>query len=294
TEGCSNACSYCMIPSIRGRLRSRDLDDVVSEARRLERLGVKELTLIGQDLTAYGLDLASKDARLPELLTRLLQETDIPWLRTLYLYPQRITDHLLQVIAENDRLLPYLDIPFQHVSPSILRLMNRPSVGGALDELMARIRHIVPQAAIRTTFIVGFPGETEADVVMLEDFLQKHLLDHVGVFSYSNEEGSAAAKLPDHCPEEVKEERLQRLMELQAGISLAKNLRRVGTIEQVLVEGVSAETDLLVEGRLRSQAPDIDGCVYINAGECAVGDLVDVEITEAHTYDLVGEIVDAV
>lgn len=292
TEGCSNACSYCMIPSIRGRLRSRELDDVVAEARRLGRGGVKELTLIGQDLTAYGLDLATKDLRLTGLLTRLLQETEIPWLRTLYLYPQRITDSLLQLIAENERLLPYLDIPFQHVSPSVLRLMNRPCAVGALDELMGRIRTILPHAAIRTTFIVGFPGETEEDVVMLEEFLQTYRLDHVGVFAYSNEEGSKAAKLPDHLPEEVKEERLQRLMELQAEISLSKNQELVGAVKQVLVEGVSAETDLLLEGRMRTQAPDIDGCVYINAGECTIGDLVDVMITEAHTYDVVGEIVD--
>lgn len=291
TEGCSNACSYCMIPSIRGRLRSRSLDDVVVEALRLQGRGVKELTLIGQDLTAYGLDLGGNDARLPALLGRLLRETAIPWLRTLYLYPQRITDHLLQLIADNDRLLPYLDIPLQHVSPSILRLMNRPSAAGALDDLMARIRRILPQATIRTTFIVGFPGETEDDVQMLEDFMQTYRLDHVGVFAYSNEEGSAAAKLSGHCPEEVKEERLQRLMELQAGISLSKNQEMVGRVEQVLVSGVSAETDLLLEGRLRSQAPDIDGCVYINAGECSAGDLVNVLITEAHTYDVVGEIV---
>jgi len=294
TEGCSNTCSYCMIPSIRGRLRSRDLDDVIAEVKRLAGQGVKELTLIGQDLTAYGLDLVGqgKDVRLPGLLARLLEETTIPWLRMLYLYPHRITDALLQMIADHERLLSYLDIPLQHVSPAVLRLMNRPFGSGAIDELFGRIRRIVPQAAIRTTFIVGFPGETEADVRMLEDFLRTYRLDHVGVFAYSNEEGSAAARLPHHCPEELKEERLQRLMELQAEISLAKNQELVGTVDQVLVEGVSAETELLLEGRLRSQAPDIDGCVYINAGQCEIGDIVDLRITEAHTYDVVGEIVE--
>jgi ribosomal protein S12 methylthiotransferase len=292
TEGCSNACSYCLIPAIRGRLRSRDLDDVIEEAQRLEQQGVKELTLIGQDLTAYGLDLGTKGPRLPLLLERLLAETTIPWLRMLYLYPHRITDSLLQMLADNDRLLSYLDIPLQHVSPTILRAMNRPYAAGAIDELFARIRRIVPGAAIRTTFIVGFPGETEADVAMIEDFLTTYRLDHVGVFAYSSEEGSPAAGLPGHCPEEVKEERLNRLMELQAEISLAKSQELVGTIEQVLVEGVSSETDLLLEGRLQSQAPEIDGCVYINAGECRVGDIVNLRITEAHTYDLVGEIVE--
>jgi len=292
TEGCSNACSYCMIPAIRGRLRSRDLDDVVCEAQKLEGQGVKELTLIGQDLTAYGLDLGKQGPRLVQLLTRLLSETTIPWLRMLYLYPHRISDPLLQMIADHERLLPYLDIPLQHVSPNILRLMNRPFAKGALDELFARIRRIIPQAAIRTTFIVGFPGETEDDVDMLEDFMQTYRLDHVGVFAYSNEEGSKAAKLPNHCPDELKEERLDRLMQLQAEISLEKNQKLVGTITQVLVEGVSSETDLLLEGRLRSQAPDVDGCVYINSGECAVGDIVDLRVTEAHTYDVVGEIIE--
>jgi ribosomal protein S12 methylthiotransferase len=292
TEGCSNSCSYCMIPAIRGRLRSRNLDDVVSEAQKLGGQGVKELTLIGQDLTAYGLDFAQQGPRLVQLLSRLLSGTTIPWLRMLYLYPQRITDSLLQLIADNDRLLPYLDIPLQHVSPNVLRLMNRPNAPGALDQLLARIRRIVPQAAIRTTFIVGFPGETEADIDMLEVFMRDYRLDHVGVFAYSNEEGSEAAKLPSHCSEEIKEERLDRLMRVQAEISLAKNEALVGSITQVLVEGVSEETDLLLEGRLRSQAPDIDGCVYINSGECAVGDIVDLRITEAHTYDVVGEIIE--
>ena len=292
TEGCSNNCSYCMIPSIRGRLRSRGLDDVMQEAQRLGQQGVRELTLIGQDLTAYGLDLGGQGPRLVHLLGRLLTETTIPWLRMLYLYPHRITDQLLHLMANHERLLPYLDIPLQHVSPRILRLMNRPFGAGEIGELFARIRRIVPQAAIRTTFIVGFPGETEDDVAMLEDFMETYRLDHVGVFAYSNEEGSAAASLPDHCSEEEKEERLHRLMGLQAGISLAKNQELVGTINQVLVEGVSSETDLLLEGRLRSQAPEIDGCVYINAGQCEVGDIVALRITEAQPYDLVGEIVD--
>ena len=291
TEGCSNACSYCMIPAIRGPLRSRGLDDVVREAQRLSAQGVKELTLIGQDLTAYGLDLGPGGPRLEQLLARLAEETTIPWLRTLYLYPQRITDSLLELIADHGSLLPYLDIPLQHVSPAVLRSMGRPAAKGALDGLLSRIRSILPQAAIRTTFIVGFPGETEDDIVLLEEFLRTYRLDHVGVFAYSPEEGSAAARLPNPCPEEVKEERVQRVMELQADISLARHQQRVGTIEPVLVEGLSSETDLLLEGRLRSQAPDIDGCVYINSGECMAGDIVDILITEAHAYDLVGEIV---
>ena len=291
TEGCSNRCSYCVIPAIRGPLRSRPLDDVLAEAARLDRAGVKELTLIGQDLTAYGLDLAARDAGLPELLARLLAETSIPWLRLLYLYPHRLDDRLLRLLADNGRLTPYLDIPLQHVSPKVLRAMNRPAQAGGIEELFARIRELLPQAAIRSTFIVGFPGEDEEDVRQLEDFLRRERLDHVGVFAYSSEEGSAAAKLPGRLGEREKNRRRDRLLRLQAEISLAKNQSLIGRVVPVLVEGVSAETELLLEGRMPSQAPEIDGCVYITDGNCATGDMVKVRITEAHTYDLAGEIV---
>ncbi len=291
TEGCSNRCSYCVIPAIRGPLRSRPLDDVLAEATRLDQAGVKELTLIGQDLTAYGLDLAERYAGLPELLVRLLAETSIPWLRLLYLYPHRLDDRLLRLLADNGRLTPYLDIPLQHVSPKVLRAMNRPAQAGGIEELFARIRELLPQAAIRSTFIVGFPGEDEEDVRQLEDFLRRERLDHVGVFAYSSEEGSAAAKLPGRLGEREKNRRRDRLLRLQAEISLAKNQALIGRVVPVLVEGVSAETELLLEGRMPSQAPEIDGCVYITDGNCATGDMVKVRITEAHTYDLAGEIV---
>lgn len=291
TEGCSNRCSYCMIPSIRGKLRSRALDDVLTEALNLEQQGVKELTLIGQDLTAYGTDISAGSSGLVSLLKLLLRETSLPWIRTLYLYPHRITEAQLDLIADNPRLLPYLDIPLQHVSPAVLQRMNRPHDFGRVETLFKKIQQKLPHAAIRTTFIVGFPGETEADVAMLEAFMRTYRLNHVGVFAYSNEDGCAAAQLPDHCPEEVKEERLARLMELQSEISLARNQELVGTIDTVLVEGLSRETDLLLEARTRFQAPEIDGCVYINEGECEAGDLVDLKFTEAHPYDLVGEIV---
>ena len=291
TEGCSNKCSYCMIPSIRGKLRSRELADIIVEAQRLESQGVKELTLVGQDLTAYGIDLSGQKTDLTSLLSQLLKETTIPWIRTLYLYPHRIKDSQLELIAESPRLVPYLDIPLQHVSDSVLRLMNRPYGYSKLEELFSRINEKLPNAAIRTTFIVGFPGETPEDVDMLEEFMLKFKLDHVGIFTYSNEDGCEAAKLPNHCPESLKEERMQRLMAIQAEISLAKNKEFVGSVEQVLVEGLSKETDLLLEGRTRFQAPDVDGCVYINDGDCRAGDIVNLKFTEAHTYDLVGEIV---
>jgi len=289
TEGCINRCTYCMIPSIRGTLRSRAMADIVSEARRLDQSGVRELCLIAQDLTAYGLDQGQP--QLAELLQQLLAGCDIPWLRLLYLHPQRVKQPLLDLMAANPRLLPYLDIPIQHTNDRILKLMNRPYGRRYLEELFGRIRATLPDIALRTTLMTGFPGETEADVDEMEAFLLSQQLDHVGIFTYSNEEGCAAANLPDHCAPEVMEARRDRLMAVQAEISLSKNQNRVGKIEEVLVEGVSSETDLLLEGRTRYQAPEIDGTVYINEGVCASGDLVQVRITEAHHYDLVGEIV---
>lgn len=289
TEGCDNRCSYCLIPSIRGRLRSREIDDLVIEARGLEKAGVKELTLVAQDLLAYGMDRGQGE--LTELLAAILGQTNIPWLRLLYLHPARLKRDFLRFMAENPRILPYFDIPVQHVSNRILQLMNRPYKKARLEELIGDIRQILPESAIRTTLMVGFPGETEAEFGEIAEFLKKHLFDHVGVFTYANEEGCKAQGLPNHCSEEVKETRRDGIMELQAAISLEKQQAYIGKTVQVLVEGVSRETDLLLEGRTRYQAPDIDGCVYITAGTTNPGDLTEVIITEAHPYDLVGEIV---
>jgi len=289
TEGCINRCSYCLIPDIRGKLRSRTISDLTTEARRLDSEGVKELTLVAQDLLAYGLDL-EKQTNLIVLLKQLLAETDIPWIRVLYLHPARVNEDLLHLMAANTRIVPYLDIPFQHVSDHILRLMNRPYTKVQLAELMKTIRHLLPPTALRTTMMVGFPGETEDDIAEMTDFLQEHHFDHLGVFAYANEEGCKAASLPDQIAEETKEERLRKIMELQADISFTELQKHVGSVEQVLVEGLSKESDLLLEGRTRYQAPEIDGCVYITRGTVEPGALVDVTITEAHTYDLVGEL----
>lgn len=293
TEGCANRCAYCLIPSLRGDLRSRHLADLVNEVGMLAENGVQEVTLVAQDLTAYGHDLGPGAPHLVELLRALLDASDIPWFRLLYLYPTRVNAELLDFMAANPRIVPYLDIPLQHVSDSVLKGMNRPYGRRQIEALLARIRSLLPQAAIRTTFMVGFPGETEADVQQLADFMEEQKLAHVGIFGYSNEEGCAAYHLPGQCSEEEKSERRQRLMELQSGISLAKNQAMVGRVEKVLVEGWSRETDLLLEGRTRFQAPEIDGCVYINAGVGNPGDIVEVLITEAHPYDLVGEIIGA-
>ena len=291
TEGCSNRCAYCLIPSLRGDLRSRPLADLVNEAGMLAENGVRELTFVAQDLTAYGLDLGPGAPRLVDMLCEMLTACDIPWFRLLYLYPTRVNTELLEFMATNSRVVPYLDIPLQHVSDSVLKAMNRPYGRKQIESLLGKIRSILPQAAIRTTFMVGFPGETEEDVQQLGEFMREQELAHVGIFGYSNEEGCAAYDLPKQCSEEEKNERRQRLMELQGEISLVRNQAMVGKVEKVLVEGWSRETDLLLEGRTRFQAPEIDGCVYINDGVANPGDLVDVRITEAHPYDLVGEIV---
>lgn len=289
TEGCNNRCSYCMIPSIRGNLRSRPIPDLIEEARQLEQAGVQELTLIAQDLTAYGNDLADHDIVL--LLQEILAQTDIPWFRLLYLYPTGITDELLKLIASESRIVPYLDIPLQHVSDIVLKRMNRRYGQKIIEELLVRIRKHIPGCAVRTTLLLGFPGEQKEDVDEVISFLQKWELDHVGIFRYEDEEGSAAFKLKDKVDEETKEQRYNTVMAVQAEISAVKQQRYVGTIEQVLIEGLSPESDLLLEGRTRYQAPDIDGCVYITDGIADPGEIVRVRITEAHPYDLVGEIV---
>ncbi len=290
TEGCSNRCTYCMIPSIRGDLRSRPIADLVTEARSLEAGGVRELTLIAQDLTAYGRDLGMT-AGLVRLVESLLAETTIPWLRLLYLYPATVSDDLLGLMASSPRIVPYLDIPFQHVSDRVLARMHRRYGRSDLDDLVARIRSRVPSCALRTTLLVGFPGETTGDVDEMVEALRGWRLDHVGVFRYQDEEGSAAFALDGKVDEEEKAARYARVMEVQSAISREKQQRYVGRVEPVLVEGLSRESDLLLEGRTRFQAPDIDGCVYITAGTADPGEIVPVRITEAHPYDLVGEIV---
>lgn len=300
TEGCNNRCTYCMIPAIRGDLRSRSVQDLLVEAKSLEQKGVKELSLIAQDLTAYGDDFSghlvksgAKDKKdnLVTLLRQLLAQTDIPWFRLLYLYPSSVSAELLELMAEQPRILPYLDIPFQHVSDPVLQRMGRRYGQQELEQLISMIRQILPNCALRTTMMVGFPGETEDDVHKLLDCLQRWQIDHLGVFPYEAEQGSVAADFAGQVDKERGEERFARVMGLQAEISTQQLKQYVGKKEPVLVEGVSQETDLLLEGRTRYQAPDIDGCVLINDGTARPGDILTVEITETHTYDLVGRII---
>ena len=257
----------------------------------LEARGVNELSLIAQDLTAFGKERRGKED-LHGLLKRLLQETAIPWLRLLYLYPTGIDERILHLMAENPRLLPYLDMPIQHASSKVLAAMNRRYTLDDLTRRIDNIRRIVPDIALRTTLLVGFPGETPDDIKQLEEFLRQSRFDHVGIFSYSNEEGSPSEKFAGHCSDEEKAARRDRLLQVQADISTEALKNYVGRVEAVLVEGKSSESDLLLEGRTRFQAPEVDGCVYIVNGVLNPGDIVDVHITEAHVYDLVGEIVE--
>jgi ribosomal protein S12 methylthiotransferase len=289
TEGCNNHCSYCMIPSIRGRLRSRSIEDLVAEAQSLEQRGVIELSLIAQDLTAFGNDLSPQEP-LSTLLTHLLARTTIPWIRLMYLYPSGITDELIDLVARSPRILPYMDIPLQHISNSILKGMNRRYSREGVVRLLDKIRIAMPEVALRTTFLLGFPGETRSDVADLKDFLHTARFDHVGVFAYANEEGCPAELMSEQIDESEKNERVEQVLSEQSAIS-ARNLQRyIGKTEAVLVEGTSPETDLLLAGRTRFQAPEIDGCVLINEGKTNPGEIVNVEITEAQVYDLVGRI----
>jgi ribosomal protein S12 methylthiotransferase len=289
TEGCDNKCSYCMIPSIRGPLRSRSLNDLVEECKNLEALGVREISIIAQDTSAYGRDLQG-DLGLVSLINGLLKQTGIPWIRLLYLYPSGITDDLIQIMSENSRIVPYLDIPLQHVSSDILRRMNRRYSAEGIYSLIHRLRRKLPEIALRTTFLVGFPGETEADLLQIESFLRDVQLDHVGIFSYTNEEGASSEHYEKQIPEEEKIQRRDHLLSVQTGISARLLQKYVGTVQPVLVEGLSNETDLLLEGRTRFQAPDVDGCVYINDGVANPGDIVPVRIIESQVYDLLGGI----
>lgn len=290
TEGCDNHCSYCLIPSIRGRLRSRQVDDLVLEAGRLAGQGVRELNLIAQDLTAYGNDLAGGE-ELVFLLKQLLSTTDIPWIRLLYLYPTTTREALLELMAENPRIVPYLDMPFQHVSDRVLKMMNRHYGHKCLDNLIRMARSYLPDCALRSTFLVGFPGETDRDIDLLAQCLEDWQLDHVGVFQYQDEEECAAHGLPGKIDDDEKQSRYERIMRVQAGISEKKIKKFTGRVEPVLIEGLSPETELLLEGRTKYQAQGIDGCVYITDGQASPGDIVPVRISETHIYDLVGVIV---
>lgn len=290
-EGCSNCCSYCVIPSLRGAFRSRPVSQLLAEARTLVAGGVRELNLIAQDITGYGRDLPERPT-LAALIRELAKLEGLAWIRLLYAYPDGIGDDLIEIIKSEPKVCKYLDIPLQHVSDPILARMNRRSTEAEVRALIARLRSEIPGITLRTSLIVGFPGESDDDFKKLVQFVEEAQFDRLGVFCYSREEGTPAAEMPDQISERVKRERYKKLMRSQARVSFKRNRRLVDTIEQVLVEGYSEETELLLKGRSSRQAPDIDGQVYITAGSANVGDIVPLRITDSSDYDLIGEIVD--
>jgi len=290
SEGCDYTCSFCIIPTLRGRHRSRNVEDVVAEVRGLAAGGVREVVLVAQDSTRYGLDHGLRDG-LAYLLRRLGRVDGIRWVRVMYAYPATLSDGILDAIGSEEKVVKYVDIPLQHASEPVLRRMKRPTGRGNLLGMVERIRRRVPGVAVRTSFIVGFPGETDEDFERLLEFVKTAEFDHVGVFTYSDEEGTASYELTSRVEPRVREARRRRLMSLQKRISRRRNRRRVGERHTVLVEGTHPESDLLMRGRLATQAPDIDGQVIVNDGTAAPGSFVTCEVTEGHPYDLVARVV---
>ena len=288
-EGCDYRCAFCIIPHLRGNQRSRTIESIVAEAQQLASQGVKEIILISQITTNYGLDIYGKP-KLAELL-RALGKVDIPWIRMHYAYPTGLTADVIAAIQETPNVLPYLDLPLQHSHPEILRAMNRPWQGQINDGIMERLKIALPSAVYRTTFIVGFPGETEAHFQHLLEFTQRHKFDHVGVFTFSPEEGTPAYNLPNQIPAEVMTERRNRLMELQQPISFQKNQQEVGKTVDVLIEQENPEGGELI-GRSGRFSPEVDGQVYVK-GEARLGTIVKVAIQSADEYDLYGQVVNS-
>ncbi|WP_375469292.1 30S ribosomal protein S12 methylthiotransferase RimO [uncultured Nostoc sp.] len=286
-EGCDYRCAFCIIPHLRGNQRSRTIESIVAEAEQLVSQGVKEIILISQITTNYGLDIYGKP-KLAELL-RALGKVDIRWIRMHYAYPTGLTPDVIAAIQETPNVLPYLDLPLQHSHPDILRAMNRPWQGRVNDGIIDRIKTALPTAVLRTTFIVGFPGETSENFEHLLEFVQRHEFDHVGVFTFSSEEGTPAYKLPNQLPQLVMDERRYQLMELQQPISQKKNQQEVGKIVDVLIEQENPESGELI-GRSGRFSPEVDGLVYVK-GQAKLGTIVPIAIHHADTYDLYGQVV---
>lgn len=287
-EGCNYRCAFCIIPHLRGNQRSRPIESIVAEATQLAAEGVQELVLISQITTNYGTDIYG-EPRLAELL-RALGKVDIPWIRMHYAYPTGLTPAVIEAIREVPNVLPYLDLPLQHSHPEVLRAMNRPWQGRVNDDIIYRIKAALPDAVLRTTFIVGFPGETEEHFEHLHDFVLRHEFDHVGVFTFSAEEGTPAATLPNQIPQAVMDDRRERLMLAQQDISLRHNTAEVGKVVDVLVEQANPATGEMI-GRSPRFAPDVDGLVYIQNGAAPLGRMAQVKITDADVYDLYGQLV---
>ncbi len=292
SEGCDHTCAFCAIPLMRGKHRSRPLAELVREAQELEAQGAREINLVAQDLGHYGRDVAG-GPRLPELVTTLLRETGVPWFRLLYVYSAGITESLVKVFAEQPRLVPYLDMPIQHGADRMLQLMRRPERAGTIRAKVKWLREAVPGIALRTTALVGFPSETDAEFRELLEFVEELQFDRLGAFAYSPQEGTRAAQLPDDVPEEVKRDRLQQLLELQRAISAERLAGMVGRETAVLVdEGAAADDPGDLVGRSAFQADDVDGCTYLKTRRpIGPGDFVTARVVDTLDYDLVAEVV---
>jgi len=291
SEGCDHACAFCIIPKLRGAQRSRSVESVVAEARNLVALGVLELNLVAQDSTDYGRDFGDPDA-LEKLVRALGRVEGLAWVRVHYAYPNRLTDGFLHALAETENACAYLDMPLQHAEAKLLKAMARGGSRASFTKLLAKARRIVPDLAIRSNFIVGFPGEDEAAFQELMGFVEDAGFDHVGVFTYSPEDGTPAFALGDPVPERTKQRRRRQLLELQQKLARARNQAREGQVLDVLVEGVHEETELILKGRWRGQAPEVDGSVLIVGGEPVANTIQKVRITKGHAYDLVGEVLE--
>ena len=291
SEGCDRRCTYCIIPQLRGRLRSRTIEDILVEANNLVKSGVRELNLLAQETTEYGIDLY-KEKSLAKLMKELVKIEDLKWLRTYYMYPDSVTDELIQVMKTEDKICKYFDIPIQHVSDSILQNMGRAKTGAHLKDILYRIRREIPNATFRTSVIVGFPGETQEDFEELRDFLEEFQFDYVGVFKYSREEDTKAYDMDNQVPEEIKEERWVELTNLQSKIAENKNRGMLGQTVEVMIDGVSTESEYLLEGRTKGQALEIDGKVLTNDGTAKPGEIVKVKLEQNFDYDFIGPIVE--
>ena len=290
-EGCNRRCTYCIIPQLRGELRSRRIEDIVEEAKTLAANGVREINLLAQETTEYGIDLYKKKA-LPDLLKELVKVEGIEWIRCYYMFPNSLTDELIQVIKKEPKICKYFDVPIQHISGNILQNMARAKSGDHIKSILNKIRTEIPDATIRTTVIVGFPGETEGDFEELKEFIKEFKFDYVGVFKYSREEGTVAYDLENQVPEEIKEKRWAELINLQAEIAEVKNRAMIGRIVEVMIDGISSESEFMLEGRTRGQALDIDGKVLTNDGTAKQGEIVKVKIEQNFEYDYIGAIVE--
>lgn len=290
-EGCNRRCTYCIIPQLRGNLRSRTIEDIVEEAKALAASGVREINLLAQETTEYGIDLYNKKA-LPDLLRELVKVEGIEWIRSYYMFPNSLTDELIEVIKTEPKVCNYFDVPIQHISGNILQNMARAKSGDYIKGILDRIRKEIPEAAIRTTVIVGFPGETDDDFEELKDFVEKFKFDYVGVFKYSREEGTVAHDLENQVPEEIKEKRWVELTNLQSEIAERKNKDMIGKVVEVMIDGISSESEFMLEGRTRGQALDIDGKVLTNDGTAKQGEIVKVKIEQNFDYDFIGAIVE--